>query len=92
MNAGQVPVCGAFDEPAAGLHLHVQAPLHAAHLHVLVQVAVHVALGCGQLQLRRANRGERAGPVTLTASLAATSHPRRRWHWGHRRAPHPPLG
>ena len=45
------PVCRAFDEPTAGLHLHVQAPLHAAHLHILMKVSVHVALGCGQLQL-----------------------------------------
>lgn len=53
----QVPLCGALDEPAAGLHLHIQATLHAAHLHVLVQVPVHVALGRGQLQLRGTNMG-----------------------------------
>lgn len=46
---GRAPA--AFDHATAGLHLHVQAPLHAAHLHVLVQVPVHVALGCGQLHL-----------------------------------------
>lgn len=49
------PVCRAFDEPTAGLHLHVQASLHAAHLHILMQVSVHVALGCGQLQLEGVN-------------------------------------
>lgn len=49
------PVCRAFDEPTAGFHLHVQASLHAAHLHVLMQVPVHVALGCGQLQLEGGN-------------------------------------
>ena len=49
---GPSPVPGLGDEPAAGLHLHIQAPLHAAHLHVLMQVAVHVVLGRGQLQLR----------------------------------------
>lgn len=53
---GPSPVPGLGDEPAAGLHLHVQAPLHAAHLHVFVQVAVHVVLGRGQLQLRGAGR------------------------------------
>lgn len=46
------PVGRTFDEPPAGLHLHVQASLHAAHLHILMQVPVHVALGRGQLQLR----------------------------------------
>lgn len=53
---GPVPVCRAFDEPAAGLHLHIQASLHAAHLHVLMQVAVHVTFGCGQLQLGGTNQ------------------------------------
>ena len=48
------PVCRAFDEPTAGLHLHVQASLHAAHFHILMKVSVHVALGCGQLQLNLA--------------------------------------
>ena len=48
---GCLPVPRLGDKPAAGLHLHVQAPLHAAHLHVLVQVPVHVVLGRGQLQL-----------------------------------------
>lgn len=45
----------AFDHATAGLHLHVQTPLHAAHLHVLVQVPVHVTLGCGQLHLKKDN-------------------------------------
>lgn len=40
------------DESPAGLHLDVQASLHGAHLHVLVQVSVHVALCCGQFHLR----------------------------------------
>lgn len=44
------------DESPAGLHLDVQASLHGAHLHVLVQVAVHVALCRGQLQLEGNSR------------------------------------
>ena len=51
----------ALDHPPAGLHLDVQASLHAAHLHVLVQVAVHVALRCGQFHLRGAERGTEWG-------------------------------
>ncbi len=42
----------ALDEPPAGLHLYVQPSLHTAHLHVLMQVSVHVILGCGQFQLQ----------------------------------------
>ena len=48
---GNVRVSALGDQPPAGLHLHVQAPLHGAHLHVLVEVAAHVALGRRQLQL-----------------------------------------
>lgn len=47
-----LPVPRLGDKPAAGLHLHIQAPLHAAHFHVFVQVPVHVVLSCGQLQLQ----------------------------------------
>lgn len=47
---GRVPA--AFNHPPARLHLHVQASLHAAHLHVLVQMAVHVTLCRGQFHLR----------------------------------------
>lgn len=46
-----LPVSWTFDKPTTGFHLYIQAPLHAAHLHVLVKVAVHVTLGCGQFQL-----------------------------------------
>lgn len=45
-------VPAAFNHSPTRLHLHVQASLHAAHLHVLVQVAVHVALCCGQFHLK----------------------------------------
>lgn len=48
-----LPVSRLGDEPAAGFHLHVETPLHTAHLHVLMQVSVHVILGCGQFQLER---------------------------------------
>lgn len=41
-----------FNHPPTGLHLHVEAPFHAAHLHVLMQVAVHVALCCRQFHLK----------------------------------------
>lgn len=51
---GRVPAT--FNHPPAGLHLYVQASLHAAHLHVLVQVSVHVALCCGQFHLKEDNR------------------------------------
>lgn len=47
-----VPVFALCDESPAGLHLNIQASLHRAHLHVLVQVSVHVALSCGQFQLQ----------------------------------------
>lgn len=51
------PVVSALcDEPPAGLHLNIQASLHRAHLHVLVQVSVHVTLGSGQLQLQTYSR------------------------------------
>lgn len=49
---GLSPFSALRDESPAGLHLNVQASLHGAHLHVLVQVSVHVALRCGQLHLR----------------------------------------
>lgn len=49
------PVSALCDESPAGLHLNIQASLHRAHLHVLVQVSVHVALGCGQFQLESEN-------------------------------------
>lgn len=52
------PVPRLGDESPASLHLHVQASLHAAHLHVLVQVPVHVVLGRGQLQLREGTGAE----------------------------------
>lgn len=52
-NSHVPPFSRAFDEAPAGLHLHVQSPLHAAHFHVLVEVAVHVALGRGQFQLSK---------------------------------------
>lgn len=51
---GRVPA--AFNHPPAGLHLYVQASLHAAHLHVLVQVSVHVTLCCGQFHLKEDNK------------------------------------
>jgi len=41
------------DESPAGFHLHIQSSLHAAHLHVLVKMAVHVWLCCGKFQLQR---------------------------------------
>lgn len=50
---GRVPAT--FNHPSAGLHLHVQASLHAAHLHVLVQMSVHIALCCSQFQLESEN-------------------------------------
>lgn len=52
------PVPRLGDEPPASLHLHVQTSLHAAHLHVFVQVPVHVVLGCGQLQLQKGDGAE----------------------------------
>lgn len=57
-SCSSLPVPRLGDEPPASLHLHVQASLHAAHFHVLVQVPVHVILGCGQLQLHKGNRAE----------------------------------
>lgn len=36
---------GTLNQSPACLHLHVQTTLHAAHLHVLMQVPVHVVLG-----------------------------------------------
>lgn len=61
-----LPVARLRDEPAAGFHLHVETPLHAAHLHVLVQVPVHVTLGRGQLQLQQ----DRAGQAGSAAACA----------------------
>lgn len=52
------PVPRLGDEPPASLHLHVQTSLHAAHLHVFVQVPVHVVLGRGQLQLPKGDGAE----------------------------------
>lgn len=49
------PVSTLCDESPAGLHLDIEASLHRAHLHVLVQVSVHVALGCGQFHLESEN-------------------------------------
>lgn len=49
-------VPAAFNHPPTRLHLHVQPSLHAAHLHVLVQVTVHVALRSGQLHLQEHKR------------------------------------
>lgn len=69
------PVPGLGDEPATGLHLHVQSPLHATHLHVLVKVPVHVILGCRQLQLCQKDG---MGGVTLLlepGSPLPTTHP-----------------
>lgn len=57
------PVSALCDESPAGLHLDVQASLHRTHLHVLVQVAVHVALGCSQFQLKTTH------PLTLMSVL-----------------------
>lgn len=45
------PFSALRDESPAGFHLDVQASLHGAHLHVLVQVSVHVALRRSQLHL-----------------------------------------
>ena len=74
-----LPVPRLGDEPAAGLHLHVQPPLHAAHLHVFVQVPVHVVLGRGQLQLWQ----EQGWAVNSAGTLLPT--PRRKTplehHW-----------
>ena len=49
------PVSSLSDESPAGLHLNIQASLHGAHLHVLVQVSVHVTLCRGQFQLESEN-------------------------------------
>lgn len=75
--ASALPFSRAFDQPPAGLHLDVQAPLHAAHFHVLVEVTVHVALGGGQLQLQE-GRGDgqsrvvRKAPGRLSFPLPCT--------------------
>lgn len=61
-----LPVSALCDESPAGLHLDVQPSLHGAHLHVLVQVSVHVALSCGQFQLRRTADMLK---ITLTGSI-----------------------
>lgn len=68
------PLCGPFDQPPAGLHLDVQAPFHAAHLHVLVEVAVHVALGGGQFQLGGGVKGKGVNqdPLPLRKGLCQT--------------------
>ncbi len=50
-----LPVSSLCDESPAGLHLNIQASLHRAHLHVLMQVSVHVTLSCGQFQLESEN-------------------------------------
>lgn len=42
-----------LDHSPARLHLHVQPSLHTTHLHVLMQVPVHVALSRGQLHLEQ---------------------------------------
>lgn len=71
-----LPVSTLCDESPAGLHLDIQPSLHGAHLHVLMQVAVHVALGCGQLQLRRRRRRRRQtvhGDVFVNANVSFSS-------------------
>lgn len=72
-----VPVSSLGNESPAGLHLHIKTPLHRAHLHVLMQVPVHVRLGCGQLQLRTC-RDTHTGRVsqTLWAQHGFTLHKR----------------
>lgn len=45
------------DESPAGFHLHIQSSLHTAHLHVLMQVSVHVTLSRGQFQLQEEDSG-----------------------------------
>lgn len=59
---GLSPFSALRDESPAGLHLNVQASLHGAHLHVLVQVSVHVALCCSQFHLR-------SGKVAVTHTV-----------------------
>lgn len=69
-----LPVSTLCDESPAGLHLDIQPSLHGAHLHVLMQVAVHVALGCGQLQLRRRRRRQTVhGDVFVNANVSFSS-------------------
>lgn len=71
------PVPALRDEPPAGLHLHIQASFHGAHLHVFVQVAVHVALGRGQFQLSRTERQEQIGFLLVSFNrLSPTQHQR----------------
>lgn len=69
------PVPRLGDEPPASLHLHIQASLHAAHLHVLVEVPVHVIFGCSQFQLFKENSAKMIpGHVVGMARPRAVTH------------------